>query len=344
MKSIAVLFAATLPLAAEPYLNYNNRPLGSEDAPLVIQTYLPDPDIDPAVFPNHHKGEPAPKYSPQEGRDVKGTEAPVAGLPAAIAVSFGPRLAYVFDPIECRPIYAWQGGFLDFTPYWGDEKRGSRVAKDYVPRLAGILFYKARGTHPLSIDGKPVEKPEYIGYSLEKGIPRYEFKAGGHTVSATIRPSGGEFSYHAEWSVTPGAELTWKEGGVTASGKDKLTLHQTGSNLGEYQGYKVKIDLSKPNIDAGETLFNNYGCIGCHSTDGSKGHGPTLAGLAGSMHEIEGSDQRIEADTAYLLESISNPNAKIAKGYPPNYMPPFQLPEKELQSLVLFIQSIGKPE
>ena len=163
MKSLALLFLGALPLAAQPLLTFNNRPLGSVEAPLVIQSYLPDPGIDESVFAQHHKGLVAPGYSPKEGRDTDGTEKPGAGLPAGIAVSMGPQLAYVFDPIECRPMYAWQGGFLDFTPYWGDEKRGSRVSKDYVPRLVGTLFYKAEGDHPLSIEGKPVRNPEYVG-------------------------------------------------------------------------------------------------------------------------------------------------------------------------------------
>lgn len=345
MKPLMFSLLGLLPLSAQPLLTFNNRPLGTEEVPLVTHNYLPDPELDEAVFANHSKGAPAPKYSPQVGRDVEGTEEPVAGLPAAVAVSFGPSLAYVFDPIECRPMYAWQGGFLDFTPYWGDEKRGSRVGKDYVPRLVGILFHKAEGVHPLSIDGKAVVKPEYVGYSLEKGVPRFEFKAGDHLVKLMIRPAKEEFSYAAEWTVSPSAKLAWAEGDFRTEGKDgKLSYVFKGKNLGEFQGYKIKADLSKANVDAGEALYNAYGCIGCHSTDGSKGHGPTLAGLAGSMKEIEGAEKKIEADKAYLFESIKNPNAKIAKGYPPNYMPPFQLKDVEIDSLVLFLQSIGKPE
>ncbi|MBX3740671.1 MAG: cytochrome c [Akkermansiaceae bacterium] len=344
MKSLALLFLGALPLAAQPLLTFNNRPLGSVESPLVINSYLPDPGIDEAVFARHHKGLVAPAYSPKEGRDTKGTEKPDAGLPAAIAVSMGPQLAYVFDPVECRPMYAWQGGFLDFTPYWGDEKRGSRVSKDYVPRLVGTLFYKAEGEHPLSIGGKPIREPEYIGYSLEKGVPRFEFKAGGHVVKAVIRPAKDSFSYEAEWTCDPPAKLAWKEGSFTAEGEGKMLLAFTGKSLGDFHGYEVKVDLSKANVEAGATLFNAYGCSGCHSTDGSKGYGPSLAGLADTMKELEGSAEKVKADAAYLFESIKNPNAKVAKGYPPNYMPPYQLKDVEINSLVLFIQSIAKPE
>ena len=344
MKSLALLFLGALPLAAQPLLTFNNRPLGSVEAPLVIQSYLPDPGIDESVFAQHHKGLVAPGYSPKEGRDTDGTEKPGAGLPAGIAVSMGPQLAYVFDPIECRPMYAWQGGFLDFTPYWGDEKRGSRVSKDYVPRLVGTLFYKAEGEHPLSIDGKPVRNPEYVGYSLEKGVPRFEFKAGAHVVKAIIRPAKDSFSYEAEWTCDPPAKLAWKEGAFSAAGDGKMNCAFTGKSLGDFHGFEIKVDLSKANAKAGETLFGAYGCSGCHSMDGSKGYGPSLAGLADSTKKLEGSTEKVQADAAYLFESIKNPNAKIAKGYPPNYMPPFQLKDVEINSLVLFIQSIAKPE
>ncbi|QJE95345.1 c-type cytochrome [Luteolibacter luteus] len=337
------------PLLANPLLTYENRPLGSSEEPLVMSTYLPDPGLDPAVFSHHYKSAPAPKYNPGKGEDVPGEEKPIPGVAAGLAVSFGPSLAYVFDTTESRLFYAWQGGFLDFTPYWGDQKRGSRVSFDYVPKLVGNLFHKTSGKNPVQINGKSVDEfpggPQYVGYSLIKGAPRFEYKAGDHLVTVLLKPSAKEQSFEAEVSCTPPAPLAWKEGDFSVEGKDgKLAFTYTGKTLGSYQGYQVKIDLRKANKEAGETLYNNYGCIACHSTDGSKGHGPSLGGLADTMVELEGSDQKVLADREYLLESIKNPNAKIAKGYPPNYMPPFGIPDVEYDSLVLFIQSLSKPE
>lgn len=347
-KTLLLLCLGLPPLAAQPLLTFENRPLGKPDEPLVISTYLPDPGLEAAVFPHHHKGLPAPKYNPGKGEDVKGEEIPIPGIPAAMAVSFGPALAYAFDTVECRPLYAWQGGFLDMTPYWGDQKRGSRVSFDYVPRLVGNLFHKASGKHPVYIGGKSVDElggPEYIGYTLEKGVPRFEFKAGDHTVRMVLRPSEKPLSFEAELDCSPPAKLAWKEGDFSAEGSGgKLTFTYSGSQLAAYQGYKLDVDLTKANVKAGETLFSSYGCFACHSVDGSKGHGPSLAGLADTKVELEGGKEPVVADRDYLLESIKNPNAKIAKGYPPNYMPPFALKEVEYDSLVLFIQSIGKPE
>jgi hypothetical protein len=49
----------------------------------------------------------------------------------------------------------------------------------------------------------------------------------------------------------------------------------------------------------------------------------------------------VVADEAYVRESILTPNAKTAKGFPPNYMPPYQLKPLEVDSLVLYIQSLA---
>jgi mono/diheme cytochrome c family protein len=347
-KTLLLLCLGLPPLSADPLLTYDNRPLGRLEEPLVMSTYLPDPGLDPAIFSHHHNSAPAPKYNPTKGQDVPGEEVPAPGVVAAYAVSFGPALAYTFDTTECRPFYAWQGGFLDFTPYWGDQQRGSRVSFDYVPRLVGNLFHKASGKNPVYIDGKSVDDlgtgPQYVGYSLLKGVPRFDYKAGDHLVTVKLTPSKTPLSFDAEVTCDPPAPLAWKEGDFSAEGNGKLAFTYTGSAIAQYQGYKLKIDLRKANREAGETLYNAYGCIACHSTDGSKGHGPSLGGLADSKVEIEGSDKPVLADRDYLLESIKTPNAKIVKGYPPNYMPPFGIPDVEYDSLILFIQSLDKPE
>jgi mono/diheme cytochrome c family protein len=340
--------AGILTVGAQPYLTFNNRPIGSPGEPLVMQTYLPDPGLDPAVFAQHRKGQTVAKYNVGQGRDVQGEDPPIDGLPAAIAVSYGPQLAYVFDPVECRILYAWQGGFLDFTPYWGDTETGSRVGNDYVPRLVGTLFHQASGPHPLSIGGKRASElgpPEYLGYTLEKGVPRFSFRLGGHVLRLLVRPLETEFSFVAEWSSEPPVKLAWSENDLKAKGEGTLELKTLGKPLAQHQGYKANVDVSIPTVAAGAALFNNYGCAACHSIDGSKGHGPSVGGIAGTLRALEGTEKPAMADAAYLLESIIEPNAKISKGYPPNYMPPFKLPGKELESLVLYIQSLAtQPE
>src|SRR4051812_41731039 len=153
------LFASVVVLRAVSAENtglssYDTTPLGSVEAPLLLRTFLPDPDLDEAVFAHHGRSQTALKYDANAGRDTTTEVHPLKGIPAAIAVNHGPALSYVFDTTEGRLLYAWQGGFLDLFPSWGDQQIGARVSNDYVPRLMGTLFFKATGRDPLEIEGR----------------------------------------------------------------------------------------------------------------------------------------------------------------------------------------------
>jgi len=92
----------------------------------------------------------------------------------------------------------------------------------------------------------------------------------------------------------------------------------------------------------GKTVATQFGCIACHSVDGKTGVGPTWKGLAG--HEAELADgSKVTADAAYLKESITAPNAKIAKGFAANIMPATfgtQLKPEQIDQIVAYIQSL----
>jgi mono/diheme cytochrome c family protein len=346
MRTFFAILFLNLPLhAAEPWVSYDNRPLGSMDRPLVLRSYLPEPDIDPAVFRQHDRSAKVAKYNPGPGRDVAGEVNPVPGLVAAIGVNFGPALSYVFDTTECRLMYAWQGGFVDMTPYWGDQQKGSRQSFDYVPRLVGNLFWKTSGNDPIELAGKSISElgPRvFAGYRLEKGIPIFEFSAGDTRFTISVRPSNIPLSCEIGLTSSSDAPLGWH--GIGTKGNGKLVFTLKGTELAKFQGYEPAKKITEASVNGGEMLFNQYGCAACHSIDGSKSHGPSVGKLAGTQVEIEGLDRPIIADHKYLLESIKSPNAKLVKGYPPNYMPPFALRDVEYESLVLYIQSLENPE
>jgi cytochrome c oxidase subunit 2 len=91
---------------------------------------------------------------------------------------------------------------------------------------------------------------------------------------------------------------------------------------------------------AGAHRAEKFSCLTCHSTDGSAKTGPTWKGLYGSKVEL--SDGRtVEADEQYLRESITDPNAKIVKGFQP-LMPAFKglVSQKELDALVAYMKSV----
>ncbi len=92
--------------------------------------------------------------------------------------------------------------------------------------------------------------------------------------------------------------------------------------------------------EQGKTLYEQKGCVACHTVDGTTRIGPTFKGLYG--HSVELSDgQKVTADENYLRESIENPNAKLVKGFTPQ-MPTFKglISEKELAALIAYIKSV----
>jgi cytochrome c oxidase subunit 2 len=92
----------------------------------------------------------------------------------------------------------------------------------------------------------------------------------------------------------------------------------------------------------GKILVQEKGCLGCHSTDGSKSVGPTFQGLFGREVTVEkgGETQTLAADEEYIRESIRQPKAAIVRGFPP-VMPDFaDLTEEELEAIVDYIKEL----
>ncbi|HVX30712.1 MAG TPA: cytochrome c [Nitrolancea sp.] len=72
-------------------------------------------------------------------------------------------------------------------------------------------------------------------------------------------------------------------------------------------------------VSRGATYFTQFRCNICHTTDGKRAAGPTLAGLYGSQVTLD-NGQTVTADEEYLAESITNPDAQIVAGYGPSVM------------------------
>jgi len=119
----------------------------------------------------------------------------------------------------------------------------------------------------------------------------------------------------------------------------------------------LKVDLTprkaaavatvKATAEEGERLYQMYGCMACHSTDGTLVGkvGPSWKGLYGSEREIaKGQKGKFKADEAYLRESITAPSAKVVKGFEKfdTGMPIYNgiLNEGQIESLILYIKSL----
>ncbi len=99
-------------------------------------------------------------------------------------------------------------------------------------------------------------------------------------------------------------------------------------------------------VHPGQVAMENYGCLGCHSLDGSKLVGPSFKDIFGreTVVEVNGTEKTIKADRDYLLRAINLPNAEIVKGFPPA-MPPYEgaISEEELDQMLDFLQGGGAP-
>jgi cytochrome c oxidase subunit 2 len=92
----------------------------------------------------------------------------------------------------------------------------------------------------------------------------------------------------------------------------------------------------------GQRWATQFGCVACHSTDGSVVVGPSWLSIAGTEEELaDGSSVLVDAE--YLRESIIDPNAKIVAGFTEGVMPTnFAeiLTDPQINDLVAYILSL----
>lgn len=94
----------------------------------------------------------------------------------------------------------------------------------------------------------------------------------------------------------------------------------------------------------GERLLAQYGCLDCHSLDGSKMVGPTFQGLFGRQVTVVsgGRKHTLTVDAAYLRRSILQPQADLAEGFPP-VMPSYadKIPEHGLEEILEYFARVA---
>ena len=91
----------------------------------------------------------------------------------------------------------------------------------------------------------------------------------------------------------------------------------------------------------GRLLAQARGCVAGHSADGSPGVGPTWKGLYGKQETLA-DGKTVQADPTYLKQSITDPAARIVRGFAP-VMPQQQFSPDELDALVAYIKTLGAP-
>ena len=101
-----------------------------------------------------------------------------------------------------------------------------------------------------------------------------------------------------------------------------------------------EVKVAAGDAKRGEDLFRNSptaACASCHTVNGKGGDvGPILDGIA------------VRSDKAYIVESLMDPNAKLAKGFEEltiSPMPPLGvlLKEQELTDILAYLNTLTTP-
>jgi cytochrome c oxidase subunit 2 len=108
----------------------------------------------------------------------------------------------------------------------------------------------------------------------------------------------------------------------------------------EYEHWLTSGERTEAVASAGERLFHERGCSGCHSVN-SQFHAPLLEGVYGKPVPLS-SREVVTADDRYIRDSILLPAKQISAGYE-NIMPSYsgQLSEEEIMQLIAYLKSIG---
>jgi cytochrome c oxidase subunit II len=93
-------------------------------------------------------------------------------------------------------------------------------------------------------------------------------------------------------------------------------------------------------LDEGRRAAAEYGCLKCHSVDGTRHIGPTWTDLY-LREERLANGKTVVADEAYLTKSMMDPAADIVAGFQ-NVMPTYQgkIPPPEVAAIVEYIKSL----
>lgn len=142
-----------------------------------------------------------------------------------------------------------------------------------------------------------------------------------------IDTAGWPPEIHAKESVIEAKKRELEE----KSGVYRYTTSQSGNTVAD----------PETAMSSGETFAQDFGCIACHSTDGSKQIGPSWKNLYDTNVTLTDGSV-VVADADYLMRSILQPDAEIVEGYTPRIMPSYDgvVPEEAIRDIVDFIKTL----
>lgn len=240
--------------------------------------------------------------------------------------------------------------------------------------LATVLFFAYLGGQSLAETVRADPRPMEVNVIGQQWSWRFEYPEWGIVSTDLMLPEDKQALLrlwstdviHSFWvpefrvkqDALPGGEANARELRVTPNlpGEYTLACAELCGIQHAYMTAKVKVlpqaefdawvvsltgESSGDPVERGSKLAQQYGCVACHSQDGTVIVGPGWKGIYG--HQVTLTDgTSVEVNDEYLKESIVDPASKLVQGFQ-NLMPNTyrdQLTDEQIADIIEFIKSL----
>jgi len=244
------------------------------------------------------------------------------------------------------------------------------LPREIVPMDKGVLL-----RFDVALDAKTATNPDSYSLSSWGYVRTYkygspQFKADGtpgvdwHAASSAYLSKDGRAVFIGVPGMKPVMQLRVGWSLATADGtRFEDNAYTTPYELAAFdpraEGFgDIAVDLTPRaalaqaagplTVEEGQRLYQLFGCVACHSADGTDVAkvGPTWLGLYGRERPvvINKKKSNVRVDEAYLRESILDPLAKVVAGYEKGEyaMPSYAgvVNDSQIEALTLYIRSL----
>ena len=237
--------------------------------------------------------------------------------------------------------------FVLFLAYYGSAALGKTMAADPKPLRVDVIGsqWSWRFEYPdygiISSDMVlPVNKQALLNISSTDVI--HSFWVPEFRVKQDALPGDG---FERELRVTPNQVGDYKVRCAELCGKNHYDMLAPVNVLSqsEFDAWVLSQTgpVSDDPVERGQIFAQQFGCLACHSIDGSQLVGPTWLGVFGSTEMLDDGSSML-VDGNYLFKSIRDPGIQIVAGFQ-NLMPEAignDMTDEQIEDVIAFIESL----